>query len=95
MPTVLGGCGDGPQTVLFSGDLVTVWTDGPVLLCRQSLEAAVTDPGRSYSDRVATLLSSWEKLAAMTARASRDALLVLAQHIYRSVTRTLSVSLLS
>ena len=70
-------------------------TKGPVLLCRQSLEAAVTDHGRSYSDRVATLLSSWEKLAAMTARASKDALLTLAQHIYRSVTRTLYVSLLS
>ena len=52
----------------------------------QSLEAVVTDHGRSYSDRVATLLSAWEKLAAMTARAGRDALLSLAQHIYRSVT---------
>ena len=57
-------------------------------LSPQSLEAAVTDHGRSYSDRVATLLSAWEKLAAMTARAGRDALLSLAQHIYRSVSET-------
>ena len=51
----------------------------------QSLEAAVTDHGRSYPDRVASLLSAWEKLAAMTARATPAAVLSLAQHIYRWV----------
>ncbi|XP_043219381.1 uncharacterized protein LOC122380359 [Amphibalanus amphitrite] len=56
----------------------------------QSLEAAVTDHERSYPDRVSALLSAWEKLAAMTARASPDAVLSLAQHIYR---RTLELLL--
>ena len=57
----------------------------------QSLETAVTDHGRSYADRVAALLSAWEKLAGMTARASPDAILSLAQHIYRWASATLLI----